>query len=154
LVAYYSRTDTTKKAAEAISKLLSSDVERIVDKKNRLGIFGYIAAGRDAKRKDLTEIEDPKKDPARYDLVVIGTPIWASTVSTPVRTYLTKNGGKIGKIAFFCTCGGNRGNAFEVMESLCGKKPLATLELTKAEVTREEHLSKVRAFVDDVSAGS
>jgi len=152
LIVYYSRTDATKKVAEAISKLLSSDIERIIDKKNRLGMMSYLFAGRDASRKRLTEIEDIKFDPAQYDLAIIGTPVWASTVSAPVRTYLAKHGEKLGRTAFFCTCGGRKGNVFEEMERLCGKKPLAVLELTQAEVEKGKHLQKTRVFVEDMSA--
>lgn len=75
LVAYYSRTGTTRRVGEAISELLKCDIENIVDKKSRAGVLGYLAAGRDATMKRLTEIESPKFDPATYDLVVVGTPI-------------------------------------------------------------------------------
>lgn len=43
-----------------------------------------------------------------------------------IRTYLTDN--KFNKVAFFCTCGGQKGKTFEEMEKL-SKKPITTLEL-------------------------
>ena len=33
-------------------------------------------------------IEPPVRDPTRYSLVVIGTPIWMDNVASPVRSYL------------------------------------------------------------------
>ena len=89
LVVYYSRTGTTQKIAKEISGRLGADMEEVVDKKNRKGIIGWIRAGRDAGAKRLTEIEEPQRDPGLYGLVIIGTPIWNGTISTPIRTYIT-----------------------------------------------------------------
>ena len=59
LIAFYSRTNTTKKVVLELKKLLGvdCDVGRIVDLKNRLGTIGYISAGRDAVRKKTTDIK-------------------------------------------------------------------------------------------------
>jgi len=151
LVAYYSRTGTTRKIAEEISRLLRCDVEPIVDKKNRAGIIGYLSAGRDASTKKLTEIEQAKFDPASYDLVIVGTPVWASTLSAPVRTYLTQHRERFNKMAFFCTCGGGKGTAFEEMETVVGKKPLAVLELAKREISNGQCLQKTKDFAGSLS---
>jgi len=151
LVAYYSRTGTTKKIAEDVSQLLKCDMESIVDKKNRAGIIGYLCAGRDASTKKLTEIEQAKFDPASYDLVIVGTPVWASTLSAPVRTYLTQHRERFNKMAFFCTCDGGKGTAFEEMEMASGKKPLAVLELTKREISNGQCLQKTKDFAGSLS---
>lgn len=47
-----------------------------------------------------------KTDPSNYDLLIIGTPIWSSNLSAPVRTYITQNRGKFHNLAFFITAGG------------------------------------------------
>ena len=151
MVVYHSRAEITKKVAEAISNLLKCDVERIVEKKNRAGIIGYITAGRDARRRKLTEIEDAKFNPGEYDLTIIGTPVWAANISPAVRTYLTQHKDEFRKTAFFCTCSGNKGKVFEEMESACGKKPIALLELRRKEVEEREHLQKIRDLVDNLN---
>jgi len=48
LVAFHSRTGNTRKVAEAMSNILESDIEEILDTKNRAGIFGFLMAGMDA----------------------------------------------------------------------------------------------------------
>jgi flavodoxin len=103
LVVFYSRTGTTKKVAEAISKKLNADIEEIVDLKSRKGILGFFSGGKDAFKKELTKIKKTEKNPADYDLVLIGSPIWAGTMVPAVRTYL--NDAKIKKAAFFATGG-------------------------------------------------
>ncbi|MBE3088681.1 MAG: flavodoxin family protein, partial [Actinobacteria bacterium] len=42
LVVYYSRTGTTRKVAEYITKQLGADMEEIIDMKKRSGIWGFL----------------------------------------------------------------------------------------------------------------
>ncbi|MCK4376551.1 MAG: flavodoxin, partial [Candidatus Brocadiae bacterium] len=74
LVVYYSRSGTTRKAAEAIAGLLGCDIEEILDRKDRSGVTGYLVSLKDSALRKPAEIEPVRRDPADYDLVVIGTP--------------------------------------------------------------------------------
>jgi len=150
LVAYYSRTGTTKKVAERISTLLGGDIEEIHDTKKRSGMIGWLRAGRDAGSKKLTTLETVKYDPAIYDIVVIGTPIWNRTLSTPVRTYISQYKGSFKKVAFFRTAGGTGGNPFDEMESLSGKKPVATLSLRQRQVKNGHYDEKTEEFITKI----
>jgi len=149
LVVYYSKTGVTRKAAVAISRMLGSDIEEIVDLKNRGGIMGWLMGGRDACLKNLTEIKRPKKDPSKYNYVVIGTPVWV-TVTPAVRTYITKKCRSLKKVAFFCTNDGSPGNTFKVMQELCGKKPVAALSLSRKDMRSGEYFDKIRKFVSKI----
>ncbi len=153
LVIFYSRTGVTRKVAEAISDLLRCEREEIVDTKDRAGAMGYLRAGRDASLKKITEIKKVKSDPSSYDMVIIGTPVWAFTMSTPVRTYLLQNKGRFKKAAFFCTQGGagNKG-AFRDMEEASGVKPCGTFVLKTGEIVRDDYRSEVKRFVEGLSA--
>ena len=53
LVVYYSRTGNTKFVAEAIAQSLEADIEEIKDKKNRMGVFGFLRCGYEAIFKTL-----------------------------------------------------------------------------------------------------
>jgi len=103
LVVYYSRTGNTKRVAEDIANLLGADIERIIDKKNRNGFWGFLIAGKDALSKKITQIEKTEKNPANYDIVIIGTPIWAGSITPAVRTYLLQNKNSLKRIAVFTT---------------------------------------------------
>jgi flavodoxin len=151
LVVFYSRTGTTKKVAEAIAAKLGCDIEEIIDTKSRRGLLGFLRSGLEATLKRLTTIEEIKNDPALYDVVIIGTPVWNGTMSSAIRTYLSQYKEDLQNIAFFCTQGSSGNNAFEEMESLCGKKPLALLELTSKEVEKGEGTDKVEQFVTEIS---
>lgn len=103
LVVFYSRTGTTKKVASVISDNLNGTLEEIVDTVDRSGISGYAAAREDALLKRNTVIKEIHNDPALFDLIVIGTPVWLHTVSNPIRTYISQNKDKFKTVAFFCT---------------------------------------------------
>lgn len=149
LVVFYSRTGTTKKVAQTITDILRCDIEEIFDTNNRDGALGYFLAGRDATLRRLTTFKPVQKNPAEYDLVILGTPIWAFTMSTPIRTYISENKEKFKEVAFFCTEGGSGGrSAFRDMEDLCKKKPLSLLELKTAEVIKEKYSDKVEKFIE------
>ena len=84
LVAYYSRTGNTKKAALEIANKLGATADEIVDLKDRKRlIVGWLVAGGDASKGKLTKIKY-EKEPTEFDLVVIGTPIWAWTLTAAV----------------------------------------------------------------------
>ena len=149
LVAYYSRTGITRALAEALAERLGGDLEEIVDTKSRKGPLGFIVAGKDAVRKNLTEIEPVRKNPADYDLMVVGTPVWAGTMASAVRTYLTRHGRHMQKVAFFCTQGGSKpGHTFADMEALCGRPPLDTLSLRTKTVKRGDFGGSADDFCD------
>jgi len=151
LIVFYSRTKTTKKVAQVISKKIGGDIEEIFDTKNRKGPVGYFLSGRDATLKNLTSIKKVKKNPSKYDVVIIGTPVWAFTMSTPIRTYIHQNKGKFREVAFFCTLGSSGSKkAFKDMEKLIGKKPIALLDVKTLKVIRGNYIDKANKFVKKI----
>jgi flavodoxin len=126
LVVYYSRSGTTRKIAEAVSEALNCDLDEIVEAKSRAGFFGYMRSLVEARQKRPSVIAPAKRDASSYDLVVIGTPVWGWSVSSPVRAYLMANRDQLPEVAFFCTLGGAGGaNAFAQMQGITGKIPRA-----------------------------
>lgn len=151
LVIFYSRSGKTKKVAKKISALLKCDMEEIIDTRNRKGIPGFLSAGSDANMRRLTTLKDIKKDPSLYDLLIIGTPVWSSNISTPIRTYITLHKRELKNIAFFCTrLGSNAEKVFADMENICQKKPFALLELTSREVVRNMDNQKIDDFIKKI----
>jgi len=152
LVVYYSRKGHVARVAEAIAQELGADTERLVDKTKRSGILGLLSCGRDASREIPADIEEPQKDPAAYDLVVVGTPVWNAHMSTPVLAYLKKHSGRLPRTAFFMTCFGRYKQTFETMGAVAGKTPLATMVVLNNELARGRHRAKVREFVAKLTA--
>lgn len=148
LVVYYSRTGNTKKAGEEIARELGCDVEEIVDTVNRAGPIGYIMAGKQASGKELTKIKPITKDLSQYDLVIIGTPVWAATMSSAVRTFIVENKDKLKGVAFFITLGGTgEASALQGMEEACGKRPVATLTILARNINSGAYMDALKKFV-------
>ena len=57
LVAYYSRTNITKKVAEEIAEKLNADIEEINPKVNYKGKIGYVRGGKDALSEKIIDLE-------------------------------------------------------------------------------------------------
>ena len=152
LVVYYSRTGLTKKIATLISTKLKADIDEVIDKKDRSGAMGYMRAGKDAMKNELTSITFTH-DPKDYDLVLIGGPVWAWTVTPAVRTYLDKNVDalKIKRVAFFASQGSSGSDKkFKAMEDVIGMKPIATLTINGKDFKSNTYESKVDEFVSSI----
>jgi len=151
LVVYYSRTGTTKRAATAISRVLGSDIEEIIDTTDRRGIAGWLCAGRDAWLKVPAVIKRPKMNPSKYRIVIIGTPVWSFTVTPAVRTYIAKNFKRFKRVAFFSTKDGRMSKGeLKAMQELCGKKPVAKLELTRKEMMSGKYYEMIKRFAKKI----
>ena len=153
LVVYYSRTGNTRKVAQAVAKLLGADVEEIVDKKERSGAVGFLVGAKDARLKRLTDIESPSRDPSQYGTVLIGTPVWAWTMSPAVRTYLARMKERLPRVAFFLTTGGTGiERTFKAMSRVSGKQPVATLGIKERELRKEDWQRRASEFAAAVQA--
>jgi len=133
LVAFYSRNGHTKRAAEIIAKTLNADIDEIKDKKSRKGIIGFLRAGYDATFGKTTEINF-SKNPADYDVVILGSPVWNGRVTPAVRTYLLKNRDGIKKSAFFVTCAGWKGKCLSQMRKIYNGEVLAEKVILRSSI--------------------
>ena len=149
LVAYYSRTEITRKVADEIASRLNADTEEIIPKVNYNGKIGYARAGKDGMTAKIIEIEDLKHDPSNYDMIYLGVPVWAGKAANPLISYIKKNEGKFNNVKFFVTAGSSGfESAFKQMEDFVGKAPLKTLSLTTKEVKNEEYKNKLDSFLE------
>jgi menaquinone-dependent protoporphyrinogen IX oxidase len=103
LVVCYSRSGRTRALGEALAARLHADFEEITEPHGRPGPVGVLRALADTVLRCDVRISPSQKDVAAYDVVVIGTPVWAGTLSAPVRAWLATNRRKLRHVAFFCT---------------------------------------------------
>jgi len=106
LIVYYSRTGNTKSVAEKIAYELGAEIEEVMDKKKRSGVLGFLSGGMDATIGRKTEIAETNKNPDDFDLIVVGTPVWSSSPTPAIRTYLSKHDLTGKKVAVFYTSEG------------------------------------------------
>jgi len=118
LVVYYSRTGNARFVAQTIAAEVGADIEEVVDQKKRSGPIGFFTGGSDARRGKETKISPTTKSPAEYDLIIVGTPVWASRPTPAITTYLKNNDLTGKKVALFFTRGGKKPTAFDQTKAL------------------------------------
>ena len=151
LVVYYSRTGTTKFVAETIAAELGSDIEEIVDLKNREGRLNYMGAAGDASRGKETKIGSIKRVPSDYDLIVIGSPIWAWSPTPAIRTYVKNNNLSGKNVALFFTYENNLRQAIEKTKALLSNSMLVgVLPLSKALNDKKDTEPKIAAWCNSL----
>jgi flavodoxin len=104
LVVYYSRTGNAKFVAETIASTIGADIEEVVDLKKRGGPVGFLSGGKDATQGKETEIAETKRQPKDYGLIILGTPVWSSSPTPAILTYIRRNSLADRKVALFFTC--------------------------------------------------
>ena len=147
LVVFYSRSGTTRTIAEALAAALKCDAEEVVATQSRAGFLGIMRSLIEAMRHRPAQIAPAKLNASSYDLVIIGTPVWAWSVSSPIRAYLMENAKKLPQVAFFCTMGGRGDEAtFTQMQALAGKTPRAKVAFTTQDVVEGRFASRLAEF--------
>ncbi|MCU0805223.1 MAG: NAD(P)H-dependent oxidoreductase [Burkholderiales bacterium] len=147
LIAYHTRTAYTRRVAEAIARRVDADLDEIGVTRERPGPIGYARCALEAMAELPASIRMPEHDAADYDLVVIGTPVWFWSLSSPVRAYVLEERRRFKRVAFFCTMGGSGAErVFADLAKLCSQTPVATLSVTDAEID-SGYLKKLEGFV-------
>ena len=113
IVAYFSASGTTKKAAEMIASAVDADIYEIVPKQP------YSKADlnwMDKKSRSSVEMSDKKFRPEisntdapidKYDEIILGFPIWWYVAPTIINTFLESYDFSGKKIILFATSGGS-----------------------------------------------
>jgi flavodoxin len=150
LLVYYSWTGNTRKLAQKITSKLKCDVEEIYETKKRRGKLNYMIGGFQAVLGMKSSIEKPRKKPSEYDLVIIGTPVWAGRITPALRAYLSK-AGTVPRYGLFMTKGGgDHSNAIKNMTGLAGGSPDAVLVVKESELPGAD----ISGFLEKLKAKS
>ena len=93
-------------------------------------------------------IRTPALDPSAYDLVIVGTPVWFSSMSAPAKDYLERMHSHFRRnLAFFLVHGGTGARRVCLqMEEVSGKAPLEVLAIRDSDWQSGEHTARVAAF--------
>lgn len=114
LVVYYSFEGNTKLIAESMAKETGSDILKLeVVKPISNDATKYIVGGKQAILKEKPKLMPYEFKAENYDVLFIGTPIWAWNYTPALRTFFAENSIKNKKIALFSCCGSSNGKTFE-----------------------------------------
>ena len=114
LVVYYSHTGITKGIAEKIREKTGGDVFKIETVKTYPSQYSALTeeAKSELQSGDLPQLKKGPPDMSSYDLVLVGSPVWWYTLSTPVMRFLKQADFAGKKVAAFCTHEGGLGKTF------------------------------------------
>lgn len=106
-IVYFSLEGNCDYVANKLADNMSGEVDIIrietVKPYPMKGFKKFAVGGMSAVRKDKPKIMPLKFDANAYDLIVLGTPVWANTFAPPLRTFFMNNYIHEKPIAIFAT---------------------------------------------------
>lgn len=154
LVAFYSMEGNTRLVAGTIAEEAGADILELAPLRElpSKGIKRYFWGGKSAFFRERPKLKPQDVKPEGYDVLFIGTPVWAWTFSPPVNTFLSEHDFSGKRVALFCCHGGQPGKVFPRMRAaIPGAVFLGELDLmepgTKA---REAQLEKARQWTGQI----
>ena len=125
LIVYFSLEGNTDYAARRIAGAVGADLLRLVPKKAYAdkGVAKFLWGGKSAVMGEKPALESYEADPASYEQIVFGFPVWASRFTPPIRTFISEQeSGLKGKrvAAFACQAGSGAGKALEQLKKALG----------------------------------
>ena len=127
LVVYYCRSGHTHRMAREIAKRCGADLDPIQEVHDGASWWARLRARWQAVRRAEAPIRRPGRNPARYDLVIIGSPTLKTGIVPPVRSYVRQYGDRFKQVAFFSAEGGAAAQrGFAELTRLCGREPVAS----------------------------
>jgi flavodoxin len=155
LVVYYTRTGNARFVAETIAATIGADIEEVVDLKKRSGPLGFLSGGKDATQGKETQIVETKKSPKDYDLIILGTPVWSSSPTPAIQTYLNHNDLSGKKVALFFTSHKENLKAIKKTKTLLANCDcIGVLSLTDPLSKKEETEKKIAQWCTALKATS
>ncbi len=155
-IVYYSMSGNTKYVADKIAAGLKAssevDILRIEPEKAYpdKGAGKFFWGGKSAVMGEKPALQPYKFNIEDYDRIIFGTPVWASTFTPPIRTFINENQGVKGKkiAVFTCFSGGGADKAIEKMKKYIGIGQFeAELILTDPKKkVKEEDNEKIKEF--------
>lgn len=121
IVVYYSLEGNCKLIGNTVAETLHSP---IIELKLRKPVpakspMKFIVGGRSAIKKTSPELSNSIPDLSDYELIVVGSPVWAGTFAPALRTFASKARIENKKIAFFaCSGGGSTQKCISEMQFL------------------------------------
>ena len=124
-VVYYSMSGNTEYIAKTVAESVSGTLIKLTPKKEypSKGFSKFFWGGKSAVMGDTPALEDYTFNAENFDRIVFGTPVWASSFTPPLRTFIKDNREALsGKefACFFCFSGGGADKAEEKLKKFLG----------------------------------
>ena len=156
LIIFHSFEGNTKFIANVIAMSINGDILELKPKRElgSRGFVKYIWGGRQVVHKTKPELLPFDKDPGDYDVLFIGTPVWAFNYTPPLRTFFSKVNLKSKKIALFCCHSGGMRKTLDNMEkALIGNRIIGKIDFVRPLVNdKERNESRAKDWANKIIA--
>ena len=104
-VIYYSLTGNTSLVAKMIAERIEADIIKLKPEKEipSTGASKYFWGGKSVMLNEKPKLLNDNLNLEGYDTLIIGTPIWAGSITPPINTFLSENVIKDKRIFLFAT---------------------------------------------------
>ncbi|MET0016010.1 flavodoxin [Oscillibacter sp.] len=123
LIVYYSFEGNTRYAARLLAEKLDAETLELEPVKDypRGKASKFVFGGAAASFSATPELKPYVCQPEKYDLVILGSPVWASRVAPPMNTFLKSIDLRQSRVAAFACCaGGSTERLFAALEKQVG----------------------------------
>jgi flavodoxin len=149
-VVYYSLDGNCAFVAEEVKSLINAELIRLQtkDEKKRYGFAKFFWGGGMVFRHKKPPLKPYTFNPAAYELIVIGAPIWAGSPAPPIQTFLAESGISGKKIALFVCHGGGKGKSLDIFKNLlAGNEIIAEADFVNAHKNSVEAKRQIADWV-------
>lgn len=152
-IVYYSMHGNIRYVAKKVADELGADLIELVPKKAYpdKGMIKFIWGGSAVTFKKKPDLEPYKFNASDYEMVILATPVWASSFTPPLRTFLENNDLTGKKIAVITTsAGGDSSKCIEALKTSANAESLvASLSLVEPkDHPSEANDKKIAEFIN------
>ena len=155
LIVYYSMGGNTQYAAERIAERLGADMLRLEPIKAypSKGFKKFFWGGKSAVMGETPELAPYRFHGGDYDRIIFAFPVWAGSVTPPIRTFIKENdlrGKRIAAVA--CQSGSGAEKAFGKLKGALGLERLDAelILIDPKDRPSAENETKIEAFCDQL----
>jgi len=134
LVVYYSLEGNTSFIAQNIAEVMGADLLELQPQQSikPKGLMKYLWGGKQVVMKEQPDLKPLDKRPEEYDVLIIGTPVWAFSYAAPLNSFFSAVNFKNKKVALFCCHAGGKGKTLANMrEALAGNTILGEIDFVE-----------------------
>lgn len=144
-IIFHSYTGITRGIAERIKDVAAGDLIEVKPRKPYTTLTAYSLGCLRARAEEAEPIEPASIDVAPYDLIVIGTPVWAWKATPAINAAINALQNCHGKKAIiFATCGSQAGETLGILKRALERKQVAVIGesvLTRKDVADDQKIA-------------
>lgn len=156
IIVYYSLEGFTKKWAEEIAEKTGADLLALHPVKSYpdSGAKKFLWGGKSALMGEKPKLQPYIFNADKYDRIVLAYPVWASSVTPPIRSFISENkdalsGKEIGAIATYMGSGAQK--SIKKLEKLLEAEIAPQLILTDLDEKKKENDQLAAGYIRQLS---